>query len=237
MQNGQIIFKALVSFNSDAMGGGSTRRFGEPQPFAHGPPMPDVPPPESLASHVELISELLPKLPRGARNILGRLLTMPVELRPVDPPNLLDPSPPRKPAHQHVWVRTTQPLGGERSAHHACAAYMSDHQLLATALLPHGVNFPSPRMGRVASLDHTMWFHSDSFRADEWLLYSMASPWSGHGRGLAFGYLYDRQTSQLVVTCAQEGIIRRARPSMRSWLAQASLWSNFHTHRLLSRYR
>lgn len=50
----------------------------------------------------------------------------------------------------------------------------------------------------------------------------MDSPWAGHGRGLSFGYLYDAR-GVLQVTCAQEGVLRMARPSAKSWLAQAVL--------------
>ncbi len=36
---------------------------------------------------------------------------------------------------------------------------------------------------QVASLDHALWLH-EPFRFDDWLLYAIDSPWSGHARGL-----------------------------------------------------
>ena len=91
-----------------------------------------------------------------------------------------------------------------------CAAYTSDHSLLTTALLPHGLQIPSPKIGAVASLDHTMWFHAP-FKADEWMLYDTYSPRLVDSRGLAIGSLY--QNGVLVATVAQEGLLRLARPS------------------------
>ena len=59
---------------------------------------------------------------------------------------------------------------------------------MATRMMPHGVNWMTPGM-QTASLDHSMWFHED-FRADEWLLYAMDSPWAGHGRGMNRGSIF-----------------------------------------------
>ena len=67
----------------------------------------------------------------------------------------------------------------------SAAAYFSDHNLLACALRPHGIPFPSPKLGVFVSLDHSMWFHAP-FRCDEWLLYDMDSPALRSGRGLSF---------------------------------------------------
>lgn len=58
----------------------------------------------------------------------------------------------------------------------------------------------------MASLDHAMWFHEEC-RADEWLLYSLSSPWSGHARGMSLGRMFTRD-GRLVVSTAQEGLIR-----------------------------
>lgn len=57
-----------------------------------------------------------------------------------------------------------------------------------------------------------MWFHG-SFRADEWLLYEMTSPAAGNCLGLSFGHIYRRDTGALVVSCAQQGVVRLARKS------------------------
>lgn len=86
--------------------------------------------------------------------------------------------------------------------HYAVLAYASDFGLLGAAR----GHVPPYRISMIASLDHAMWFHAP-FRADEWLLYVTYSPRSNDGRGLSFGYIF-RQDGTLVVTCAQEGVIR-----------------------------
>ena len=94
---------------------------------------------------------------------------------------------------------------------HACLlAYASDFGFITTALLPHGVTGQTPGM-HVASLDHVMWFHRP-FRADEWLLYDMGSPAAAGSRGLVRGGVYTER-GQLVVTTAQEGLIRMRKPA------------------------
>ena len=77
--------------------------------------------------------------------------------------------------------------------------------LLDTALFAHGRSIFDPGI-QAASLDHSMWFHED-FRADEWLLYAMDSPWAGHGRGMNRGSIFTRD-GRLVASAAQEGLIR-----------------------------
>lgn len=73
-------------------------------------------------------------------------------------------------------ARSASPRRPLSSIHATPAALAgSDYSLLETALLPHGVSIPSRRV-MAASLDHVIWFHRKSFRADEWLLYDMYSP-------------------------------------------------------------
>lgn len=83
-------------------------------------------------------------------------------------------------------------------------AYASDMFMLATALRPHRAAFR--RGPRLASLDHTIWFHT-SARTDDWLLFRQISPWAGNGRGLAFGSICNR-SGRPVATVAQEGLMR-----------------------------
>lgn len=67
---------------------------------------------------------------------------------------------------------------------------------------------PSKQLGMMVSLDHTIYFHNPrEFRADEWMLTEMASPWSGDGRGLVFQRIWTKG-GVLVATCVQEGVVR-----------------------------
>ncbi|KAI5282759.1 hypothetical protein KEM54_002614 [Ascosphaera aggregata] len=63
-------------------------------------------------------------------------------------------------------------------------------------------------MGMVVSMNHTIYFHTrHGFRADEWMLVKMYSPWAGEERGLAIQKAWARDGT-LIATCVQEGIVR-----------------------------
>jgi acyl-CoA thioesterase 8 len=62
----------------------------------------------------------------------------------------------------------------------------------------------TPEIGMMVSLDHTIYFHNPrSFRADEWILSEMETPWSGDGRGLVFQRMYTKDGT-LIASCVQE---------------------------------
>ena len=112
--------------------------------------------------------------------------------------------PGRHVASMRVWVRTQQPLPDDLRVHQAVLAYISDLTLLSVSAVPHPVVFMSNQL-QTASVDHVMWFHRD-FRADDWLLYDMFSPSASAALGYSSGRLF--QDGRLVVSCAQEGLIR-----------------------------
>ncbi|MDE1882711.1 MAG: acyl-CoA thioesterase II [Rhodospirillales bacterium] len=170
--------------------------------YAHQLPMPDVPPPEVLPDEAELVlnSETTPPAapppPPGLRGAL--------EFRPVEP-GLRQASQARPPC-QHYWFRVKGRLPDDALLHRLIITYASDAILLSTAVLAHPVAWTAdPR--HVASLDHSVWLHEDA-RVDEWLLYSMDSPWSGHARGMNRGLIYTR-AGVLVASTAQEGLLRQ----------------------------
>lgn len=59
-------------------------------------------------------------------------------------------------------------------------------------------------VGMMVSLDHSIYFHNPrAFRADEWMLTEMESPWAGEGRGLAIQKIWSKD-GVLIATCMQE---------------------------------
>jgi hypothetical protein len=59
-------------------------------------------------------------------------------------------------------------------------------------------------VGMMVSLDHSIYFHNPlAFRADEWMLTEMESPWAGEGRGLAIQKIWSKD-GVLIATCTQE---------------------------------
>ena len=181
--------------------------------------MPDVPPPEDLISEIDLITRQVSD-PERARAMTRFQRARPMDVRPVTERRFIDPQP-AAPVRSS-WIRLGAPLtgfpraaaldvgGNAGNLHRAILAYASDMMLLGTSSLAHGVNWTSPGFME-ASLDHALWIHDD-FRADEWLLYHMDSPWSARGRGFNRGSFFTRD-GRLVASVAQEGLMRYRPPA------------------------
>ncbi|WP_434135861.1 acyl-CoA thioesterase II [Pseudomonas luteola] len=190
IQKGKPIFFCSASFQGLEPG------------FEHQSEMPDVPDPDSLASELDYIQQFAQFIPEPTREKL--LAPKPIEIRPVKVTHPFDPEPTAP--SRHVWFRANGQLPDNPALHRYLLAYASDFNLLPTSLLPHGISYWNKEM-QVASLDHALWFHQP-LRVDEWLLYSMDSPWAGGARGLCRGSIYNR-AGQLVASVAQEGLIRK----------------------------
>lgn len=194
IQHGHAIFAMSASFHKKEEG------------LSHQIEMPDIPLPEDLPTESDVIDAFMAKAPEKIKAYFRR--QRPIELRPVNLEHYttrkkLDPV-------QHVWVRTTSPLPDDPAIHKCALSYASDMTLLDTSLFTHGKSVFHEDIS-AASLDHAMWFHAD-FRADEWLLYSQDSPWTGGARGLNRGSVF-RRDGTLVASTAQEGLIRVVDPN------------------------
>jgi acyl-CoA thioesterase-2 len=189
IQHGRPIFNMAASFQKAETG------------LDHQIEMPDVPGPDGLADVREIAKSFVDEVPEK----LLRYLTheRPFDLRPVEQ---VEPISPEKAApRRHFWIRAVDELPDDDDLHRNLLAYVSDYQLLATAMLPHGVRFEDGNV-QVASLDHAMWFHRP-FRMDHWLLYALESPNATSARGLARGHFFTADGA-LVASTAQEGLIR-----------------------------
>ena len=185
VQRGRPIFSCSASFQEEELG------------FEHQIAMPEVPGPDELPGSHE---------GRSGDGLSERLrFEIPIEIRPVSPVDPDNPQP-REPL-KYAWFRADGQLAAIPALHKYLIAYASDFGLLTTALLPHGVSFWQRNM-QIASLDHSLWFHRNDVRADEWMLYALDSPWAGNGRGFCRGSIFNR-AGQLVATVAQEGLIRQ----------------------------
>ncbi len=190
IQHGQTIFTFLASFHTDEPG------------LRHQPPMPVVPGPEDTAQE-DLQAAFLQHMPAPIRAYFER--ERPIELRPVDYSRFLPGTQEARKPSFDIWIRSAGPLPDDQAIHRCVLGYASDMTLLDTSLAVHGRSvFDGGIQG--ASLDHAMWFHRP-FRADEWLLYSQDSPFSGGARGLSRGNIFTRDGLH-VATVAQEGLIR-----------------------------
>lgn len=189
IQKGKPIFTCSASFQYDEEG------------FEHQAVMPHVVGPDDLPCELELLTRNAHLIPEAMREKF--LCPKPIEFRPVTAEDPYNPKPgdPVK----YVWFRADGALKDIPALHKYLLAYASDFNLLTTSLLPHAKTVWQRDM-QVASLDHSLWFHSN-LRADEWLLYAMDSPWAGNSRGFSRGSVYNR-AGQLVASVSQEGLIR-----------------------------
>ncbi|MEM7255963.1 MAG: acyl-CoA thioesterase II [Pseudomonadota bacterium] len=191
IQKGRPIFTMEASFQRPEDG------------FSHRQQMPDVPAPEGLKSDREIGDELKEQAPEIYR---VTRLERPIECRPTLGAALYTGD--AVDAQQHIWIKALGSLPDSDRMHQVALAYVSDYNLLATALLPHRTELKA-KSPFLASLDHAMWFHQP-FRMDDWMLYSIDSPSAGSARGFSRGSLYTRDGT-LVASVAQEGLIRISR--------------------------
>ncbi len=190
IQYGRPIFYLTASYQAEENG------------LSHQSTMPDVPPPESLMSEQALVQSIAEHLPQKAVDAFGR--DRPIEVRPVTVVNPLAPKP--EAPKQYLWIKANGEVPDDPRIHQYVLAYASDWGFLVTALQPHGVTLMTPKM-KVATIDHSMWFHRP-FRMDEWLLYAIDSPSASGARGLVRGEIYN-QKGELVASAVQEGLMRQ----------------------------
>ncbi|MCC4800274.1 acyl-CoA thioesterase II [Enterovibrio norvegicus] len=179
-----------------------TASYQEHEPgFEHQSTMPDVVGPETLKSEKALVDEIAEHLPKKVIETFGG--ERPIEVRPVHvinplTPHIVEPK-------QYLWIRANGKMSDDFRIHQYVLAYASDWGFLTTALQPHGVSLMTPGL-KVATIDHSMWYHRE-FRMDEWLLFVIDSPSASGSRGIVRGEIFN-QKGELVASAVQEGLMR-----------------------------
>lgn len=196
IQHGKQIFNMAASFHVKEDG------------WEHQAEMPEVQGPENLPTYLDLRRQAVARMPEKMATRLGPFFTRerPIEQRPVNPTDMLEPEPDRE--DQHIWIRVPKPIDEAPWVHQCLLAYASDMALLGTAQRYHGVTWMSGEvMG--ASLDHAMWFHAP-LNFSDWHLYTMDAPYAGGARSFNRGMIF-RQDGKLVASTTQEGLMRPVR--------------------------
>ena len=182
IQHGQPILTMSASFQVSEPG------------LDHQAPMPEAPAPESLRDLGEIEAEIIERMPHKVTGYFRN--QRPFEFRAVSPEDYLTRQ--KRPARKLVWFRVTGRLPDDQALHRCLLTYVSDYHLLATATMPHGVNFLEMQ---VASIDHAIWFHRD-LRVDEWMLYAIESPSASGARGFSRGAIYRARRQPRCQRCA-----------------------------------
>ena len=191
IQNGRTIFDMTASFHSPEP--------GLEHQFAA---MPKVPDPEDVAQDIRFYEDNYEQLSERMKESLS--YHRPVDIRTVDSANSYTAE--KRDPKRSIWLKGRDKLDSPLQVHQASLAYASDYHFLSTSLQPHGLAVHDKSL-RLATIDHAMWFHKP-FKFDDWLLYEMESPFSGAGRGLVQGKIFDKHGT-LVATTVQEGLMRR----------------------------
>lgn len=191
IQNDKPIFTLTASFQGAVKG------------VHHQLDMPkDIEGPEGLLNENELAVKHQRHLNSDYFNVINTY--RPVEVRPLNEEAHFIRT--EKKSRQAAWFKVRETLPDAADLHRSILAYATDLTLLSTCGRPHDILWSDENV-LTASIDHTLWFHTRDFRADQWLLYVMDSPWAGGSRGLNMGSIYTQQ-GELVATVAQEGLIR-----------------------------
>lgn len=189
-QHNKLIARVMASFQVSEQG------------FEHQSSMPKELPPETFFSENELIQSLASALPTPLREKFeaGRAFDVRIKY-PNNPFNGQ-----KLPPEQAIWVKLNGEIAVEQQRLHQCLiAYFSDFHCILTMLQPHQRGFMQAGM-RIATLDHSLWFHRE-IDFNQWLLFALQTPNAAGGRGLARGEVFD-QSGNLLVSYQQEGLIQ-----------------------------
>ncbi|XP_026379737.1 uncharacterized protein LOC113274571 isoform X1 [Papaver somniferum] len=196
IQNGNVIFTLLASFQKDENG------------FEHQEViMPSVLSPETLLTMEELRERRLsrPPFPRDHRENLDTYVPWPVDIKFCEE---ADCSQTKTPPRMRYWFKAKGRLSDDLALHRCVVAYTSDLIFSAISLNPH---YERGVKTLALSLDHSMWFHRP-FRADDWILYVIESPCAASGRGYASAHMFN-QKGELIISLVQEALTRKIRAS------------------------
>ena len=193
IQNGRTIFYMTASFQKPEKG--LTHQFAKP---------PSMPEPSEVSSDIEFYEDNIAKLSTRMKNALP--YHRPVDIRTMEKAHSFN-AVKRDPKRQ-LWIKGRDALNDTVKLNQACLAYASDYHFLSTSLQAHGLAVQDKSL-RMATIDHAMWFHQP-FRFDDWLIYEMESPFSGNGRALVQGKIFNKE-GVLVASSVQEGLLRQVK--------------------------
>lgn len=191
VQNGRAIFYMTASFQ--LLEEGLNHQYAE---------MPDVPDPDSVEKDIQFYDDNMDKISERTRKALP--FHRPVDIRTIDGAHSFKAQ--KRDPKRKLWMKGRDEISSHVAVNQAALAYASDYHFLSTAVQAHGLAVQDKTL-RLATIDHAMWFHH-SFKFDDWLLYEMESPFSGNGRALVQGKIYNKD-GLLVASSVQEGLLRQ----------------------------
>lgn len=188
MQDESLIAQAVVSFQATEKGLEYELARAEAVNFEH------------LLSENEAMQQLRQHLPENYRDLLAND-AFEVKVKHLNNPfkaTLL-------PAHQTIWAKPQGELENNQALHQALLLYFSDFHPIATLLHPHQKGVFEQDM-RIATLNHSVWFHR-AINFNQGLLFDLNVDSTFGARGLASGKIYS-EAGQLLASYQQQALIR-----------------------------
>lgn len=173
----------------------------EEQGFDHQVAMPNVGEPDHFIAENVALQKLAQYIPEPIRDKFTSERPFDIRSKYINNPFQGKTLPPE----QYVWVKANGIAPNDRAIQQCLLAYFSDFHPLLTTLHPHQKGFLEMGM-KLATIDHTIWFHRP-IDINDWLLYAIESNNAFGARGLSRGQIFDRQ-GRLIATTQQEGLIR-----------------------------
>ncbi len=195
IQHGKTIFYMTASFQKPEQG--LSHQFSD---------MPVMPDPDTVDKDIRFYDDNIDKLSSRMRDALP--FHRPVDIRTINNSHSFN-AVKRDPIRQ-LWLKGRDAVDKSPVINQASLAYASDYHFLSTAIQAHGLALQD-RSLLLATIDHAMWFHQD-FSFDDWLVYEMESPFSGNGRAMVRGKIYNKE-GVLVASSVQEGLLRQIKKS------------------------
>lgn len=170
--------------------------------YEHQPEMPVTKKPEELIGWTDIAAQFGDFLPGPIKKFVNT--DRPMEFKPVElynPFEKLD-----RPDFNRIWTKFNDvPEKLSVQTMHQLIAYVSDYNLLSTAIQPHA---SKAHLGntKLASLDHSIWFHRAPSISD-WLLIDTVSPSASNTRGFTTANMFT-SAGDLLCSISQEGLMR-----------------------------
>ncbi|QBQ62901.1 acyl-CoA thioesterase II [Actinobacillus indolicus] len=188
-QHNEIICRVMASFQVKEKG------------FEYQVHSPVAERPDSLVSENALISSLAMMLPSPMKEKFQKERAFDVRLKYANNPFKGE----KLPSEQLVWAKTNGLVPKDNRLQQCLLAYFTDFHCILTMLQPHERGFLQQGL-KVATLDHSIWFHRDVDLSD-WTRFQLDTPNASGSRGLARGQVFDL-AGNLVASYQQEGLIR-----------------------------
>ncbi|KAI5898592.1 Thioesterase/thiol ester dehydrase-isomerase [Schizophyllum commune H4-8] len=202
-QKGHIVFVMMCSFQKP-----------EPWQPQYQWTMPEVPPPEQCVLEEERYRQRAndPGLNAKARAYLSDLAVerehSPIAIKIAKERIMREDG-----SSQYAYWFQARNIPDYETAYQKCIlGYLSDLRLIGTVaqtlgLKGYAMATGAQALGMSSTIDHSIYYYSDSLDCGDWLLYVMTASRAASGRGVAHGQLYTRDGTLVAIT-AQEGVVR-----------------------------